>query len=40
LWGLCTRDVISLPPVDVIKNLWGRGGLSLRDTYSLYIIYK
>jgi hypothetical protein len=35
--GLCTRDKTHFSPVDVIKNLWGEGGLSLKD--KLYIYY-
>jgi hypothetical protein len=29
--GFALRDAILLPPLDVIKNLWGEGGLSLKD---------
>jgi hypothetical protein len=34
--GFALRDAILLPPLDVTKNLWGEGGLSLKDKL-LYI---
>ncbi len=37
--GFALRDAILLPPLDVTKNLWGEGGLSLKDKLS-YIIYN